>query len=226
MKVGIELNNVVRDINSQVLKYYKKDIDKKFDTKSVDVKASSVVEQLPFETKKARQDFMYVDYPYEIYGCAKTIGQNLTVNLKKWEEDAQDNEIFDDGFSVSYFSLMEEGLTIQSTYFFLSKTATRFRKMFMPKDGNEIWDEFDLVITANERIVAHKPLDKKAVLIRTSDNKDADDWADLAYDSLQELIDDERFFDKLFAEDVEVTERKTSLLGRIKNKITKFLQRI
>ena len=36
MKIGIELNHIIRDVNSQMLKYYVKDIDKTFDEKKVD----------------------------------------------------------------------------------------------------------------------------------------------------------------------------------------------
>ena len=43
MKIGIELNNIVRDINKQIVKYYKKDIDKSFDDKNVNYNVLNII---------------------------------------------------------------------------------------------------------------------------------------------------------------------------------------
>ena len=69
MKIGIELNHIVRDVNSQMLKYFKKDIQKDFDDKDVDLNVSNFIETLPFKTKKQKNDFLYVDR-FAKYSCA------------------------------------------------------------------------------------------------------------------------------------------------------------
>ena len=101
--IGIELNHVVRDINKQIVKYYAK-----------------------FESKHARNNFLYIDYPYEIFGCASTVEKNLSTKITSWLSDIENIE--DEDIRIAFYSLDEEALTIQSTYFFLSKIGTRVRK--------------------------------------------------------------------------------------------------
>lgn len=216
MKIGIELNHIVRDINSQLVKYYKKDIDKNFNVESVNKNTLTVGERLPFKSKKARNEFIYIDYPYEIFGCASTTQRNLTVLINNWVMDLTNLE--DDDYSVSFFSLFEEGLTIQSTYFFLSKIGSRVREMFFPKDGKTMWEKFDVIITTNERIVKTKPNGKVVVVIDMDENEKANSNADLVYSSLSDIVTDEDFFKKVR----EIQRKPLSLKDKIKNKLKKL----
>lgn len=194
MKIGIELNNVLRDINTQILKYYKKDINKEFDDKHVDKNVVNLIDRLRFESKKAKSDFMYIDYPYEIFGCAKTMQRNLSTLLNTFVVELTDRE--DDVYELCLFSLKEKGLSIQSTYYFLSKIGCRVREMFFPKRGEEMWEKCDVIITTNKHIVKSKPENKKVVLIKTSDNQNLIDKCDLVYDSLYDLLEDSEFLNK------------------------------
>ncbi len=194
MKIGIELNNVLRDINTQILKYYKKDINKEFDDKNVDKNVVNLIDRLRFESKKAKSDFMYIDYPYEIFGCAKTMQRNLSTLLNTFVVELTDRE--DDVYELSLFSLKEKGLSIQSTYYFLSKIGCRVREMFFPKRGEEMWEKCDVIITTNKHIVKSKPENKKVVLIKTNDNQNLIDKCDLVYDSLYDLLEDSEFLNK------------------------------
>lgn len=217
MKIGIELNYLIRDINSQMLKYYMKDIDKSFDDSNVEKNVTTFINSLGFKTKKSKETFLYVDYPYEIFGCAKTMNRNSSVMLNGWLEK-MDNEGYN-GSEVSLFSLKENALTIQSTYYFLSKIGCRVRNMFFPKDGIEMWDKCDVIITTNERIVKNKPEGKKVVLILTKDNSHLCPLCDFVYDTFTDVIEDNSFFRIL-----EKTQPKQSLFGIIKTKIKKFLR--
>lgn len=195
MKIGIELNNVLRDINSQILKYYKKDINKEFDDKNVDKNIVNLIDRLKFESKKAKSDFMYIDYPYEIFGCAKTMERNLSNTLNNFIVKLSDME--DDIYDLCLFSLKEKGLSIQSTYYFLSKIGSRAREMFFPKKGEEMWEKCDVIITTNKHIIKSKPEYKKVVMIKTSDNQNLSDKCDLIYNSLDELLNDDEFLTKI-----------------------------
>ncbi|MBR6515734.1 MAG: hypothetical protein IKT40_02645 [Bacilli bacterium] len=212
MKIGIELNNVVRDINSQILKYYKKDINKEFDDKNVDKNVVNFIDRLRFDTKKAKSDFMYIDYPYEIFGCARTMQRNLSTDLNTFAANLADRE--DDVYEVCLFSLKEKGLSIQSTYYFLSKIGSRIREMFFPKNGEEMWKKCDVIITTNKHIVKSKPDYKKVVLIRTSDNGHLVDRSDLVYNSLQEILEDDDFLLKARIEEPTVISK---LISKVKN---------
>ena len=211
MKIGIELNNIVRDLNKQIIKYYKKDINQSFDDKNVNYNVTNVIDSIDFKSKKAKFEYMYVDYPYEIFGCAPTTHRNLAVTINNWLVSLGNKE--DDKYDVKLFSLKEEALSIQSTYYFLSKIGCRVREMFFPKDGVEMWNKCDVIITLNERIIDNKPEGKVVVLINKDDNKNLQGKVDLHYDSLFDLISDTEFINKV--KQIEGV-KKTSFLQKIK----------
>ena len=211
MKIGIELNNIVRDLNKQIIKYYKKDINQSFDDKNVNYNVTNVIDNIDFKSKKAKFEYMYVDYPYEIFGCAPTTHRNLAVTINNWLISLGNKE--DDKYDVKLFSLKEEALSIQSTYYFLSKIGCRVREMFFPKDGVEMWNKCDVIITLNERIIDNKPEGKVVVLINKDDNKNLQGKVDLHYDSLFDLISDTEFINKV--KQIEGV-KKTSFLQKIK----------
>ena len=195
INIVIELNNVVRDINSQILKYYKKDINKSFDDTNVDTNVLNVIDSLPFDEKKGKYNFLYIDYPYEVFGCAKAMHKNLPVMLNNFLVHLTD--IGESDENVSFFSLKENALTIQSSYFFLSKIGSRIRNVVYPINGATLWDKFDIIITTNENIVKHKPNGKKVVLIKKTDNENLIEDSDLIYDSLFDLLSDNDFLTKI-----------------------------
>ena len=104
----------------------------------------------------------------------------------------------DEDIRIIFYSLDEVALTIQSSYFFLSKIGSRVRKTIFPRDIKEVWDECDVVITArNEFFEKEKPEGKKIVLINREFNEQHKDEADLNYNSLNEVIADNNFFKKV-----------------------------
>lgn len=217
MKIGIELNNIVRDINSQMVRYFKKDIQKDFDDKSVDKNVLNIIDTLPFKNDKARYNFTYIDYPYEIFGCAKNMHRNLQVLLTDWVDNI--NNMDKEQCSLCHFSLKEDALTIQSTYYFLSKTGTRVREMYFPTDGKEMWDVCDVIVTTNERIVKNKPEGKVVILIRKNDNINLEGEADLVYDNLLDLMNDADFYEKV----QQCRPPKVSLMSKVITKIKKYI---
>ena len=125
MTIGIELNHVVRNINGQMLKYYAKDIDPSIDIEEINDKEDVLEKYLKFPSKHDKNEFIYIDYPYEIFGCAKTMEKNLPTSITNWLSDISDIE--DKEIKIIFYSLGEEALTIQSSYFFLSRIGTRVR---------------------------------------------------------------------------------------------------
>ena len=218
IKIGIELNNVVRDINTQIIKYYKKDIDKSFDDTNFNKNVLNVIDGLNFDEKKGKYNFLYIDYPYEIFGCAKPMHKNLSVMINNFLVNL--GNIGESDSNVCFFSLKENALTIQSTYFFLSKIGSRIRRVIFPIIGEKLWNEYDVLITTNANIVNNKPKDKKVVLIKKDDNTDLIDKCDLVYDSLFDLLSDEEFLFKLN----NVKSSNNNFLTKISNKIKKIFR--
>lgn len=194
--IGVELNHVVRNINRQIIKYYAKEYDPSIDWEEVDDKVDVFKKYCKFNSKFEKNNFIYVDYPYEIFGCANTAEKKLAVKITNWLTDISNIE--DKDIRVIFYSLDEEALTIQSTYFFLSKIGTRIRKMIFPTSIDEVWDECDVVITArNEFFEKGIPENKKVVLINREFNSNHKNEAFLNYDNLSELIEDNNFFEKI-----------------------------
>lgn len=196
IRIGIELNDVVRNINKQILKYYQKDIDPSLDLDEVDEK-DDVFKYAKFDSNKSKNEFIYIDYPYEIFGCAKTMTKDLQVEMNNWLSELTNYE--DDDVEIYFYSLNEESLTIQSSYFFLSKIGTRVRKVIFPRDLNDLAKDTDVIVTANKKVVDF--LDGKkgiySILINNNINSECKDKTNTNYDSLSDVIKDEGLLNTL-----------------------------
>jgi hypothetical protein len=196
LTIGVELNHVVRNINRQILKYYAKEFDPSMDWEELDDKVDVIEKYTNFKSKFEKNNFIYIDYPYEIFGCANTMEKKLAVRITNWLSDITNIE--DEDIRIIFYSLDEDALTIQSTYFFLSKIGAIVRKVIFPKTIDELWEECDAVITArNEFFERETPEGKKVILINRDFNKEHKDEAFLNYDNLSDVIDDNNFFNKI-----------------------------
>ena len=194
--IGVELNHVVRNINKQIIKYYAKEYAPDVDPDDIDDREDVLKTFAKFDSKYERNNFIFIDYPYEIFGCANTMEKKLAVKITNWLTDISNIE--DEDIRIIFYSMNEEAITIQSTFFFLSKIGTRVRKVIFPKSIEEVWEECDVVITARDEFFEKEiPEGKKVVLINRPFNKDCKDKAFLNYDNLSEIITDEKFFNKL-----------------------------
>lgn len=194
--IGVELNHVVRNINKQIIKYYAKEYAPDVDPDDIDDREDVLKTFAKFNSKYERNNFLFIDYPYEIFGCANTMEKKLAVKITNWLTDISNIE--DEDIRIIFYSMNEEAITIQSTFFFLSKIGTRVRKVIFPKSIEEVWEECDVVITARDEFFEKEiPEGKKVVLINRPFNKDCKDKAFLNYDNLSEIISDEEFFNKI-----------------------------
>ena len=191
--IGIELNDVVRNIKKQILKYYQKDYNNDLDLDSIDDKEDVLAKYVKFDSNKELREFMYIDYPYEIFGCAKTIDKDLVSEMAKWLYNLTNYE--DDEIRVSFYSLNEESLTIQSTFFFLSKIGTRVREVIFPVSIDELKGKFDVTITANSDVIDKLNNFTKIVKINREWNNDKESF--LSYDSIIDIMGDDEFIDKI-----------------------------
>lgn len=196
LTIGVELNHVVRNINKQIIKYYAKEFSPETDIDEINDKEDVFKTFAKFNSNYEKNNFIFIDYPYEIFGCASTMEKKLAVKITNWLTDISNIE--DEDIRIVFYSLNEGELTIQSTYFFLSKIGTRVRKVIFPKNIDEVWDECDVVITARDEFFEKEiPEGKKVVLINRPFNEKVKDKSFLNYDNLSEIITDENFFNKL-----------------------------
>ena len=134
--------------------------------------------------------FLYEEYPLEVFGHAGQVDRNLSRDINLWMEKLTNQEVYD--VELFFYSMKEQNLTIQSTYFFLSKIGSRVRKVVFPKSIEELNDLGDVFITAYEKNAKslHK-MGKKVIFIKTHCNGAGLKYADTSYDSLREFLDDE-----------------------------------
>lgn len=196
LTIGIELNHVVRNVNKQIIKYYSKEYDPSADIDEIDDTQNVFENYAKFESKIDKYNFLYIDYPYEIFGCANVMEKGLSTKITNWLRDISNIE--EEDVRIIFYSMDEDALTIQSTYFFLSKIGTRVRKVFFPKTTDEVWEECDVIITTRDEFLEKEiPSDKKVVLINKPFNEKVKTLASLNYDKLGDIIEDNEFFKKI-----------------------------
>ena len=196
--IAIELNHVIRNINKQIAKYYFRDYNSSLtedEYEKIDsIKENVLDKYIDFENKCDLMQFLYEDYPYEIFGCANPIEKDLQGNINTWLYNISNYEKED--IRVIYFSLYEDALTIQSTYFFLSKIGTRVRNVILPKNIEEVYKVADAIITSDKKILLNSPRKIKRILVNNNGTKSKDATKTmLNYDSLNDIIRDEKFLD-------------------------------
>lgn len=200
LTIGVELNHVVRNVNKQLLKYYQKEFDPSLEIEDLDDRVDVISKYMKFKSKKQKYNFIYIDYPYEIFGCAGTSENKLAAKITNWLVNISNIE--EEDIRIVFYSLNEDALAIQSTFFFLSKIGARVRKVFFPKNVKEVWDECDVVITANNQLFEEEiPEGKKVVLIDREFNKENQEKAFLHYGNLSEVIDDNNFLKQFINEE-------------------------
>lgn len=193
IRIGIDLDHVIRDINRQIVKYYQKDFDESIDMDEVDYKDDVINTVCHFENKKAADLFMYEDYPLEIFGHAGQISRNLSRDLNQWMQDITNQEKYD--VEIFFFSMKEYNLTIQSSYFFLSKIGSRVRKVVFPKSYEELKEYGDVYITANTDTAKYlNKNNKKVVFVKMNFNQKGLKYSDITVNDFREFLD---FNDKL-----------------------------
>ena len=195
--IGIELNDVVRNVNAQMLKYYQRDFNPMLDIDDIDTIHEDVLSKyIKFGTKKELTNFLYIDYPYEIFGCARNCDKKFAQNFTVWLSDIPNHE--GEEVRVVLYSLNEGELSIMSTFFYLSKNGTRVRKVIFPKSIDELWEECDVLVTANVDVLKKEVHEGKHIIgINRRFNKDYIGVCDFTYDSITDLMNDADFLEKV-----------------------------
>lgn len=189
LKVCITLDDVIRKKTYQIGKIFKKNVNENIILENLDFSTNDFQKIFGFKDKESYEKFLYDEYSFEIFGEAKgtedLIGDKINHWILKMEDEFEDGD-----FEVILSNTREFNQSIGCTYFFLSKIATRVRKVFFPKDSNDIWEECDVLVTADVDLLKSKPEGKISVKILTDYNKDCE--SDYSYDKLSDFLEDEK----------------------------------
>ena len=181
MRIGIEINGVLRDtlkkIQQEYEKWYlnenwkemefiedEKDIDRKVisDVTSLDLK-----KHLEFKNEDEIYDFLYKEHPMEIFGHASSVEYNSVNDLNDFYVDMRDNHEI---IIVSD----EIGKSKPASLFFLAKFGCLLEqvKFYSESTINSLWDSVDVLLTANPNLLLKHPDNKVVIKYNTFYNLD------------------------------------------------------
>lgn len=184
MKIGISINEVLRDTLSQMDYTYSKYISGEDSTVTKDdIVSFNLEEHFKFDSKKDLNRFLYDEASLEIFGHADQMYDNLMTKFNMFLVDIEEEE----EHTIELVS-REFLKSIPSTFFFLSKLGCRATNIRFVKQNDEEWGDVDVLITANPVALENKPNDKISVKIKAPYNQNV--AADYELESILDFITD------------------------------------
>lgn len=206
-RIGIEINGVLRDTIGKFTQLYEKhmieekDDDNKtfeldmsgnteelvspeeFEYKIIsDVTSLNLMDHFKFNGEDELYSFMYEDFAMQIFGHA---GSTETFTFNDL------NEIYHKYRNNNELIIVsdEMGKSKPASLFFLSKFGCLLEKIkfYSNITINSMWDEVDILLTANPILLLEKPKDKIVVKFNTNYNKNI--VTDYEISSLKEFDD-------------------------------------
>jgi len=192
MRIGIEMNGVLRDTLLKFRQSYEKfniDLMPELEEGQEPVFKYEVIEPIDsldllkhftFPSKDEFYSFMYEEHPMEIFGHSPSVEMSTMNDLNEFYYDMRDNH---DILIVSD----EIGKSKPASLFFLSKFGCLVEKVKFYSEStiDSMWGEVDVLLTANPNLLLNYPKDKKVIKFETEYNKQVD--SDLTITTLKEL---------------------------------------
>jgi len=177
MRVGIELNGVLRNTIQKIEQTYQKFlIDKvegieeteefKYEMK-IPVTSLELKNHFQFKDDDEMYNFLYEEFPMEIFGHSQSTEYTTFNDLNQIYFDFRDKHDF---LIVSD----EIGKSKPASLFFLSKFGCQFEKVkfYSNTTINSMWDEIDVLLTSNPDLLLCHPSHKLLIKYVTEYNKD------------------------------------------------------
>jgi hypothetical protein len=172
------LNGVLRDTLKKIQQEYEKwylnnpfkeeneEEDFKHEVMS-DLTSLDIMNHLKFKNEDELYDFLYKEHTMEIFGHAGSVEPSGLLELNEFYLDMRESH---DIIVVSD----EIGKSKPASLFFLSKFGCELEKVVFYSNvtQNKIWDEFDVLLTANPNLLLNHPNDKILIKFETDYNKD------------------------------------------------------
>lgn len=188
-KIGVSINEVLRDFIGQFIYTYKKYINET-NISEDDITSLNLLDFFTFTNIDELNKFMYLEAPLEIFGHADQLTDGLINHFNHFLMDVKD-----EGEHQVELVGKEIDKSIPSTYFFLSKTGCKVENIRFVQHSINEWDGVDVLITANPYALENKPNGKTSVKIKAPYNKGIS--ADFELESILEFIRDEDLRNKI-----------------------------
>jgi hypothetical protein len=177
MRIGIELNGVLRDTLKKIQQEYEKwyienpfreDEEDSFVYEVIsDVTTLDIMSHLKFKDEDELYDFLYKEHTMEIFGHAGSTEVSSMMDFNEFYLDVRDNH---DILIVSD----EMGKSKPASLFFISKFGCLVEtvKFYSESTINSMWDSIDILLTANPKLLLNYPENKKVIKFNTTYNTD------------------------------------------------------
>jgi hypothetical protein len=177
MRIGIELNGVLRDTLKKIQEVYQKwNIDNpfleedeneyKYEVLS-DLNSLDISKHLKFKDKDDLYNFLYKEYTMEIFGHAGSSEMSSMMDLNDFYMDFRDEHEI-------WIISDEIGKSKPASLFFISKFGCLVEniKFYSESTINSMWNSIDILLTANPTLLLNHPSDKIIIKYETIYNHD------------------------------------------------------
>ena len=173
MRIGIEVNGVLRDTLKKIQQEYEKGyienpFEEEFKYEIIsDLTSLNISSHLKFKDEDELYNFLYKEHTMEIFGHAGSVENSTMVDLNDFYLDMRDNHEI---IIVSD----EIGKSKPATLFFISKFGCLVEsvKFYSESTINSLWNSIDILLTANPKLLLDYPEGKGVIKYNTSYNSD------------------------------------------------------
>jgi hypothetical protein len=176
MRIGIEINGVLRNTLVKIEQTYQKFLIDKTDgiededsfeyKMTYPINSLTLNEHFLFPDDDELYSFLYEEFAMEIFGHAQSSEYNTFIDLNEIYISLRDNH---DLLIVSD----EIGKSKPASLFFLSKFGCQLEKVKFYSNStiNSMWDEIDILLTSNPALLLEYPSDKILIKYETEYNE-------------------------------------------------------
>ena len=178
MRVGIEINGVLRNTLDKIQQTYNKFYvertegieDSEFQYEIIsDLTTLDIKSHLKFKDDDEVLSFLYEEFPMEIFGHAQSTEYSSFIDLNEFYMNMRDEHEL---IIVSD----EIGKSKPASLFFLSKFGCQFEKVkfYSNYTIKDMWNDIDVLVTANPNLLENHPEEKLLIKYETNYNKHID----------------------------------------------------
>lgn len=175
MRIGIEINGVLRDTLKKIQQEYEKWFienpfkeETEFEYKVIsNLDSLEISKHLAFNNDDDVYNFLYKEHTMEIFGHAGSVENSSMMDLNDFYLDMRENH---DIIIVSD----EIGKSKPASLFFLSKFGCLVEnvKFYSEFTINSLWDSIDILLTANPKLLLNHPDEKIVIKYETTYNSE------------------------------------------------------
>lgn len=161
MRIGIELNGVLRDTLKKIQQEYEKwfidnpfyEVDENFERKVFsDLTTLDISKHLAFKDENELYDFLYNEHTMEIFGHAGSVEMSSMSDLNDFYIEMRD--------LIDIIIVSDEiGKSKPASLFFISKFGCLVEqvKFYSQSTINSLWKSIDVLLTANPDLLLNHP---------------------------------------------------------------------